>query len=112
VMITGAGSGIGKAIALEFSKHYSMMCLIGRSPDKLESVAESARKYCSKVYCHSVDLTSCAAIKIFFDEVSQQFGHVDVLVHSAGIFSRGSIECAPVEEFDRLFFRMLGGRII
>lgn len=109
VIITGAGSGIGKAIAIECSKHYPIVCLIGRSLDKLELVAESARKFCSKVYCYGVDLMSCADIKDFFIEINNQWGHVDVLVHCAGIFSRGSIEDAPVDEFDRQFFTNVRG---
>jgi short-subunit dehydrogenase len=109
IIITGAGSGIGKAIAMECSKHYSILCLIGRSLDKLELVAESARKFCSEVYCYAVDLTSCAEIKDFFIEINRQWGHVDVLVHSAGIFSRGSVEYAPIDEFDRQFFTNVRG---
>ena len=109
VIITGAGSGIGEAIAIECSKHYSVLCLIGRSLDKLELVAETARKFCSKVYCYGVDLTSCADIKNFFIEINHQWGHVDVLVHSAGIFSRGSVEYAPIDDFDRQFFTNVRG---
>ena len=109
VIITGAGSGIGKAIALECSKHYAAVCLVGRSLDKLELVAESARKSCSNVYCYGVDLMSCADIKDFFIKINDQWGQVDVLVHSAGIFSLGSVEDAPVEEFDRQYFTNVRG---
>lgn len=109
VIITGAGSGIGKAIALECSKHYPVVCLVGRSLDKLELVAESARKSCSNVYCYRVDITSCADINDFFIKINDRWGQVDVLVHSAGIFSLGRVEDAPVEEFDRQFFTNVRG---
>ena len=109
VIITGAGSGIGKAIAVECSKHYSIVCLIGRSMDKLESVADSARAFSAQVYCYCVDLTSCADIKNFSIEINKQWGQVDALVHSAGIFSNGSIESSPIDEFDRLFFTNVRG---
>ena len=109
VIITGAGSGIGEAIAIECSKHYPIICLVGRSLDKLELVAESARKSCSNVYCYSVDLMSCADIKDFFIKINDQWGQVDVLIHSAGIFSLGIVEEAPVEEFDRHFFTNVRG---
>jgi short-subunit dehydrogenase len=109
VIITGAGSGIGKAIAMECSKHYPIVCLVGRSLHKLELVAESANTSYAKMYCYGVDLTSCSDIKDFYIKINNQWGHVDVLVHSAGIFSCGGIENAPVEEFDRQFFTNVRG---
>lgn len=109
VLITGAGSGIGKAIAIECSKHYSIVCLIGRSMYKLESVADSARAFCSQVCCYCVDLTSCADIKNFSIEINKQWGQVDALVHSAGIFSHGRIESSSIDEFDRLLFTNVRG---
>jgi NADP-dependent 3-hydroxy acid dehydrogenase YdfG len=108
-IISGAGSGIGKAIAIECSKHYPVVCLVGRSLDKLESVAESARESGAQVQCYRVDLTSCSNIKDFVEKIGHRWGHVDVLVHSAGIFSFGRIEKAPLEEFDRQFFTNVRG---
>ena len=61
------------------------------------------------MYCYPVDLTSCADIKDFFIKINDQWGVVDVLVHSAGIFSLGRLEEAPVEEFDRQFFTNVRG---
>lgn len=108
-IITGAGGGIGKAIAVECSKHYSIVCLIGRNMDKLESVADSAKVFCSQVLCYCVDLTSCADIKDFSIEINKQWGKVDALIHSAGIFSHGSIEFSTIDEFDRLLFTNVRG---
>lgn len=109
IVITGAGSGIGKAIAVEASRHYNMVCLVGRSLNKLESVAAIAREFCSKVQCYSVDLGSCANIDNFFAKVNSQFGHIDALIHSAGIFLRGSVAEASVDEFDLQFFTNVRG---
>ena len=109
IIITGAGSGIGKAIALESSRHYNIVCLVGRSLDKLELVAESARKSCSEVYCYGIDLVSRIDIENFFIKINNQFGHIDALVHSAGILLRGSVEHASIDEFDLQFFTNVRG---
>lgn len=109
VIITGAGSGIGKAVAIECSKHYSILCLVGRSMDKLESVADSARVFCSEARCYCVDLTSCADIKDFSTEINKRWGQVDALIHSAGIYSYGSVESSPIEDFNRLYYTNVRG---
>jgi NADP-dependent 3-hydroxy acid dehydrogenase YdfG len=57
-VITGEGSGIGKAIALGLTEKGALLCLVGRRVKMLESVATSARKYVSKVVCCPSDLTA------------------------------------------------------
>lgn len=109
VVVTGAGSGIGRAVALECSRHYPVVCLVGRSLDKLESTAALAGKSCARVHCYHADLTSCADIRDLCAEIKRRWGRVDVLVHSAGAFSLGCLKDAPIEEFDRQFFTNVRG---
>ena len=108
-VITGASSGIGKAIAVECSKQYGKLCLIGRSLDKLKAVTEYTRKFCRQVDCYSVDLTSLDQIRKFSKEIKKSHESIDLLVQSAGVFFRGSIEYADINHFDQQYFTNVRG---
>ncbi len=108
-VITGAGSGIGKAIAMECSRNYGKLHLVGRSRRKLESVAGIARRNGCEVKTHSVDLASCDEIKKFYSHVGNEEKQIDLLVHSAGIFFSGSIENASIKHFDQLYYTNVRG---
>jgi short-subunit dehydrogenase len=102
-VVTGASSGIGKAIALELSKRDTTLCLLGRNPATLQSTAKAARSNGADVHCFSVDLLLNKDIHAFNDDIQRDFGCVDVLIHSAGVIALGKVEHAPVEDFDRQY---------
>jgi NADP-dependent 3-hydroxy acid dehydrogenase YdfG len=102
-VITGAGTGIGAAIAQCIAKKGGSLFLIGRSQEKLESVAESARKSCPRVICHPADITSEEDIRVVVKCIKRDFGFVDMLVHSAGAISVGRFNDAPVKDFDKQY---------
>jgi NADP-dependent 3-hydroxy acid dehydrogenase YdfG len=102
-VVTGAGSGIGKAIALGLAEKGALLCLVGRRMEMLESVATAARKYATKVVCCLSDLTADESFREIRDRVISDFGHVDLLLHCAGIIALGSMESAPLEAFDRQY---------
>jgi NADP-dependent 3-hydroxy acid dehydrogenase YdfG len=102
-VITGAGSGIGKAIALGLAEKGALLCLVGRRMEMLESVATSARKYATEVACCQSDLTADESFREIPDRVKRDFGHVDLLLHCAGIIILGRMESAPLEAFDRQY---------
>lgn len=98
-LVTGAGSGIGRAIALRLAGAGADVEAIGRRRDALEETAHRARS--DRIAVHAADLTVDEDIA----DLSQRFldRGLDVLVHSAGAFSLGTLEQAPVEEFDLLY---------
>lgn len=102
-VITGASSGIGKAIALALAEKGVKTCLLGRNLETLEKVATVARKTTAQVAVYKVDLTVDQDIRKIADDLQQEFDGVDILVHSAGVFSSGPLESASVEEFDRQY---------
>lgn len=102
-VITGASSGIGKAIALGLAAQAATVCLVGRQHSRLEEVAKRARATATRVFTHCVDLTCDEDIEKLKKRVQQDCGHVDVLVHSAGIIFLGPIERAPLGEFDQQY---------
>jgi NADP-dependent 3-hydroxy acid dehydrogenase YdfG len=99
-VITGASSGIGKAIALGLAAQGTRLCLFGRKLETLEEVAGCARSTTRYTKCYQVDLMLDKEIMEAVDRLKQDFGHVDILIHSAGVISQGRFEDAPAEDFD------------
>lgn len=99
-VITGASSGIGRAIALGLAAEGAKLCLVGRRLETLEAVAKSARNHASNVKCYRADLTLDEDINALTKHLQREFGHIDLLVHSAGVISLGRLESAPVEDLD------------
>jgi len=102
-VVTGATSGIGKAIALSFATRGMTVVVIGRDPKRLEEVAAQARTRANRVFAFRADLSNDEEIHRMRDEVQLSCGAIDVLVHSVGAFHMAPIEETPVMELDRLY---------
>lgn len=87
-IITGAGSGIGEATAIELAKGGAKTVLFGRNLDKLERVAVECRKYTDDVMCVAVDVSSPESVKEGVGKVLEAYGRVEILINNAGIESR------------------------
>lgn len=89
-LITGAGSGIGKATALELSRQGYFVYLMGRDKDKLEATALECRAGASLLSC---DLKNAAAVEKRVAEIfDNPLYQLEVLVNNAGIFATHSSE--------------------
>jgi NADP-dependent 3-hydroxy acid dehydrogenase YdfG len=99
-VVTGASSGIGRAIALSLSSQGVALGLVGRRLGMIEAVAETARETAPRVLCYRTDLTSDEDIRKLSVHLQQDFGYIDVLIHSAGAISLGHLEAAPVQDLD------------
>jgi NADP-dependent 3-hydroxy acid dehydrogenase YdfG len=99
-VVSGASSGIGKAIALGLATQGARLCLLGRKLDKLEEFAGDIRSMTQYAKSYQVDLMLDEEIMESADRLKQDFGGVDILIHSAGVICRGRLEDGPVEDFD------------
>ncbi|MGH7380665.1 MAG: SDR family oxidoreductase [Candidatus Methylomirabilales bacterium] len=99
-VVTGASSGIGKAIALALAEQGATIYLVGRRLDALEEVAAIARKTSPLVLPHQGDLTLDQDVQDLVMRLQADVEHVDVLVHSAGVISLGHVETTSVKDFD------------
>jgi len=102
-IITGASSGIGKAVTLGLAAEGVKTCLLGRKLETLEFVAKLARKFTPQPLCYQVDLTADKEVRKIADLIQRDIGHVDILVHSAGVIFFGRLESATIEDFDRQY---------
>jgi 3-oxoacyl-[acyl-carrier protein] reductase len=84
-LITGAGSGIGRATALLFARHGASLTLVGRTPTKLNAVANEITPDPQHVHCVAADLSQRYEAEHTVEECVAHFGRLDILVNSAGI---------------------------
>lgn len=101
-LVTGAGSGIGKAIALGLAEKGVSLCLLGRSDESLKKVCSAAQEKSPKVFCIQCDITSDSETDRIPALVHDQCGGLDILVHSAGTYSMGDLENSTTRDFDLL----------
>ena len=93
-VVTGASSGIGKAIALALGAQGATLCLLGRSVDTLQFTAIRVAKF-------TVDLSEESQIHEVAATLRKEFGGVDVLIHSAGVFVEDGNEAAASANLNR-----------
>jgi NAD(P)-dependent dehydrogenase (short-subunit alcohol dehydrogenase family) len=88
-VITGAGSGIGRASALALLESGFAVVLAGRRRDMLEETAALARTEPSRTLVVPTDVADPAAIASLFERVKETYGRIDLLFNNAGISTRG-----------------------
>lgn len=98
-VITGSGSGIGKAIALLFAKQGAEVHLLDLNEEAVSTTKTEIQKYGGKAVSHVCDVTSQHAVNEFFNSI----GKINILVNSAGVSHIGTIETTNEEDFDRLY---------
>ena len=84
VLVSGAGSGLGKAIAALYARLGADLVICGRTPDKLERSAELLRGLGAEVLVHPMTIRDPAAVHALIDHAFDHFGRLDVLVNNAG----------------------------
>lgn len=82
LVVTGAGSGIGRAVARKFLDHGHKVVLAGRRQAELEETAQSH----PNALAVPTDITDSAAVELLFSKAVENFGRVDVLFNNAGTF--------------------------
>jgi len=83
--ITGAGSGIGEAVARRFAAEGATVVATGRRLDRLEQVAEQIRREGGRAEVQSADLTASSEVQRVADWIGTTFGRLDILVSNAGL---------------------------
>jgi 3-oxoacyl-[acyl-carrier protein] reductase len=109
-VITGAGRGIGAAIALELSSLGATSVLCGRTPATLRSAAQAIMQAGGKAEAIPCDVTSLASVEAAAKGVETSFGRVDILVNNAGIGGFGGpLNLLPPDSWDQILNTNLRG---
>jgi NAD(P)-dependent dehydrogenase (short-subunit alcohol dehydrogenase family) len=102
-VVTGAGSGIGRAVALRLAQEGARVVGVGRDRLRLETVATEASGAAGQIDGIEVDLIGDDGIRGLASRLAGDAASVDVLVHSAGVHAVGEASSLPVEELDRQY---------
>jgi NADP-dependent 3-hydroxy acid dehydrogenase YdfG len=101
-VVTGAGSGIGRAIVLELAGSRVSCCLVGRTMSKLQEVAGLTRKMGVESIPVAVDLRDPESASAVRDKIRSLGRQVELLVHSAAMMRFSRVEESNVEDFNDL----------
>jgi len=111
-IVTGAGSGIGKASALALLREGYAVALAGRRKDMLEAVAREAKPG-ARTLVVPTDVADVAAIRALFARTKEAFGRLDLLFNNAGIGApAGPLEDLPFEQWKAVVDTNLTGSFI
>ena len=85
IIITGGGTGLGRAMVRALAKAGANLCIAARRPGPIEEAAQEARALGRRAIAVSTDVTSSAQVDRMVAQALEEFGRVDVLVNNAGI---------------------------
>jgi 3-oxoacyl-[acyl-carrier protein] reductase len=97
-LITGAGKGIGKAIALALAKEGVNVILVARTQDEIDSVAAKVRSLRVKALAITADVADINSVNSAVEKALAEFGTIDILINNAGIAAFGKfLELEPTD---------------
>jgi 3-oxoacyl-[acyl-carrier protein] reductase len=129
-VITGAGRGIGRAIALKLAAAGADIVSVSRTMENAEKVAEEVRALGRKAWAHAVDVADSSAVTAAAGRILSEAGKVDILVNNAGVTRDGLVMRMSeadwevvlntnlkgaflfTQAFSRCFLKQRSGRII
>lgn len=104
VVVTGASSGMGRKIALDFAKEGATVIAVARRLERLEEIAKEAESFAGKILPYQGDISLEEVNNSMIDYAVKECGKLDVLVNNAGIMD----EFTPIGELtDELFNKVM-----
>ncbi|MGY2004781.1 SDR family oxidoreductase [Blastococcus sp. SYSU DS1024] len=101
-IVTGASSGLGRAVALRLARDGYRVALLARDAGDLSAVEREVEQGGGTALSAAVDLAGAAETRTAVEEVVAAWGSVDVLVNAAGTDVPGSVEQTTIEDWDRV----------
>jgi len=111
IVITGASSGVGKAIALAFAAERHALVLASRNLDALNEVALECEAMGAVVRCVKTDVTEAGDMISLAAEAESFRGKIDVWVNNAGVLAAGTFDETPIAVLDQVIRTNLMGYI-
>src|SRR5439155_22101235 len=94
-VVTGAGSGVGQAIAFALAAQGATLCLVGRTPATLQATARGVKNAQVPARCYPTDLTYDDAVQALAEQLYREWDAIDNLMHSAGSYAMGKLATVP-----------------
>ena len=101
-LITGAGKGIGKAIALALAKEGVNVILVARTQEEIDSVAAKVRSLRVKALAINADVADIKSVNAAVEKALAEFGTIDILINNAGIAAFGKFLELEPKDWERI----------
>ncbi|HEY4984963.1 MAG TPA: 3-oxoacyl-[acyl-carrier-protein] reductase [Verrucomicrobiae bacterium] len=111
-VVTGAGRGIGRAIALKFAAEGADVVCVSRTAENSEKVANEVRALGRKAWAHAVDVADAAAVSAAAEKILAECGKVDILVNNAGVTRDGLLMRMSDADWDAVLNTNLKGAFL
>src|ERR1700752_2294361 len=108
-VVTGAGRGIGRAIALKFAAEGADVVCVSRTAENSEKVAAEIRALGRQAWALAVDVSDAAAVNAAAEKILAEAGRVDILVNNAGVTRDGLLMRMSDEDWDTVLNTNLKG---
>ena len=108
-VVTGAGRGIGRAIALKFAGEGADVVVVSRTPENSEKVADEIRALGRKAWAFAVDVSDGNAVTAVAEKILAEAGKVDILVNNAGVTRDGLLMRMSDADWDTVLDTNLKG---
>ncbi len=108
-VVTGAGRGIGRAIALKFAAEGADVVCVSRTAENSEKVAREIRALGRKSWAYSADVADSAAVALIGEKILTETGRVDILVNNAGVTRDGLLMRMSETDWDTVLNTNLKG---
>jgi 3-oxoacyl-[acyl-carrier protein] reductase len=111
-VVTGAGRGIGRAIALKFAAEGAEVACVSRTAGNAEKVAAEIRALGRKAWAYPVDVADTGAVRDAADRILAECGRVDILVNNAGVTRDGLLMRMADADWDTVLDTNLKGAFL
>ena len=111
-VVTGAGRGIGRAIALKFANEGADVVVVSRTQENSEKVANEIRALGRKAWAFAVDVADSSAVSAAAEKILAEAGKVDILVNNAGVTRDGLLMRMSDADWDTVLDTNLKGAFL
>jgi 3-oxoacyl-[acyl-carrier protein] reductase len=111
-VVTGAGRGIGRAIALKFANEGADVVVVSRTQENSEKVAAEIRALGRKAWAHAVDVSDSVCVNAAAEKILAEAGKVDILVNNAGVTRDGLLMRMSDADWDTVLDTNLKGAFL
>ena len=109
-VVTGAGRGIGRAIALKLAAHGADLVAVDLKTEFVQETVDAVRELGRKAWAVAANVAEAASVETAVEQILKETGHVDILVNNAGITKDGLLMRMSEADWDAVLDINLEGR--